>query len=198
MQRSIGFILFILFSLFFAVGCDDTARSEQMADDSDSESAASPSESSEPITEQNWLNHPRIRAIRDLYADIESCTQSDRCSRTEKQDEYCGPGTPIKRVIWRDKSDRVVKYSVDSGSDDAAITTNHYYDRDSRLRFVFITGGAYNDARLEQRIYFDESGARIWERHAVSEPGYSFHEIWPEDMLARDAVADFDAEPDCL
>ena len=77
----------------------------------------------------------------------------------------------------------VRRYEKQGGSDDSALTWQHYYDKAARLRFVLITGGATNGAQLEHRIYFDESGKRIWEEHKyLKGPEYFFPEVWPEEQ----------------
>jgi hypothetical protein len=90
-------------------------------------------------------------------------------------------------------------YEKQGGSDDSALKLQHYYDEAGRLRFVLITGGAVNGSELEQRIYFDEQGKRIWEEHKYTKgPGYTFPEIWPAEQLQlHDAAAAFAAKSPC-
>jgi hypothetical protein len=67
------------------------------------------------------------------------------------------------------------------------------------LRFVFITGGATNGSELEHRIYFDETGKRIWEKQIYKKgPGYTFPTIWPDDQLQfKDAYERFASSSPC-
>ena len=90
-------------------------------------------------------------------------------------------------------------YQNEGGSEDSSLKREHYYDEAGRLRFVFITGGAVNGTELEHRIYFDETGKRIWEEQTFKKgPGYTFPAIWPEDQLQMTDVAEkFSAKSPC-
>jgi hypothetical protein len=91
-----------------------------------------------------------------------------------------------QRTLYPDAAGTVRKYVVEPDSQDSALVIRHYYDRQRRLRFVFITGGAVNGSRLEHRIYFDDNGARIREDHTYTAgPGYTFPSIWPAEELAQ-------------
>jgi len=60
---------------------------------------------------------------------------------------------------------------------------------------VLITGGAVNGSRLEHRIYFDESGARIREDHVYTTgPGYTFPSIWPGESPQDDPRRSYERE----
>ena len=48
------------------------------------------------------------------------------------------------------------------GSDDSAVTYSYYYDKDGKLRFVYIQGGAVNGTHIQHRIYFEANGTKIW------------------------------------
>lgn len=91
------------------------------------------------------------------------------------------------------------RYEKQAGSEDSSLTWQHYYDDSGRLRFVFISGGAVNGARLEHRIYFDESGQRAWESHQyLKGPHYSFPKVWPDEQLQKvDPAKAFSAPSPC-
>ena len=54
-------------------------------------------------------------------------------------------------------------------------------------------------SELEHRIYLDETGKRIWERHKyVKGPRYTFPEVWPEEELVKsDPGKEFAATSPC-
>jgi hypothetical protein len=114
--------------------------------------------------------------------------------------EYCQPYEDTARMIAADSKGMVRFYQNEGGSDDSSLKWEHYYDEQGRLRFVFITGGAVNGSQLEHRIYFDETGKRIWEDQTYKKgPGYTFPEVWPDEQLQiRDAAAKFDAKSPCI
>ena len=132
------------------------------------------------------LHHPTIVAVRRVYQSVEQDIARGRLKKEQRVVEDCSPWGD-RRTIFVGVAGRIRKYVIEGGSDDSALVTRHYYDPMNRLRFVFITGGAVNGSRLEHRIYFDESGARMREDHAYpTGPGYTFPGIWPEGEVSRD------------
>jgi hypothetical protein len=113
--------------------------------------------------------------------------------------EYCEPYEDTARTIAADSKGMVRFYRNEGGSEDSALTWEHYYDEGGRLRFVFITGGAVNGSKLEHRIYFDETGKRIWEDQVYKKgPGYTFPEVWPDEQLQiTDAATKFTSKSQC-
>jgi len=112
--------------------------------------------------------------------------------------EYCEPHEDTLRVIGTDARGRVRFYQREGGSEDSSLKLEHYYDEAGRLRFVLITGGAVSGSKLEQRIYFDADGKRIWEEHSATAPGYTWPEVWPEDELqVNDPAAEFSSASPC-
>lgn len=152
---------------------------------------------SNPVTADNWPNHPRTVAVRDIYKLVEDGISSGRLREERRAFEYCGPGSNSLRVINIQADGLVRKYHYEGGSDDSALQLSHYYDGAATLRFVFITGGAVNGTAVEYRIYFDENGERFWHDYRLVEgPGY-FRSVWPDEHLVRDPGAAFNAETDC-
>jgi hypothetical protein len=136
------------------------------------------------ITEANWQQHPKIKAVRSIVDTVNAGISKRAFKISERKFEYCEPYEDTLRKMAVDSKSLVRMYEKQAGSDDSALTWKHYYDEAGRLRFVFITGGAANGSELEHRIYFDEGGKRIWEDHKyVKGPGYTFPEVWPDDQL---------------
>lgn len=137
----------------------------------------------EKITAANWQRHPKILQVRALVNSIDASIRKGSFKTSKREFEYCEPYEDTMRKIAIDSKGVVRRYEDEAGSDDSMLTWRHYYDQRGRLRFVFITGGAANGAQLEHRIYFDESGKRLWEEHKyVKGPGYTWPEVWPEEQ----------------
>jgi len=151
------------------------------------------------VTKANWQQHPKIKAVRAIVDSINTGLNKRTFKVSERKFEYCEPYEDTVRKMAVDSRGVVRMYEKEAGSDDSSVTWKHYYDEQGRLRFVFIAGGAVNGSKLEQRIYFDESGKRIWEDHKyLKGPGYTFPEIWPDDQLQiKDAAQAFAASSPC-
>ncbi|MDX6383549.1 MAG: hypothetical protein QOK48_1122 [Blastocatellia bacterium] len=152
-----------------------------------------------PITKANWNQHPKIKAVRAIVAAVDAGVSRKTLKVSVRKFEYCEPYEDTLRRKAVDAKGRVRMYEKQGGSDDSSLTTKHFYDEAGRLRFVFITGGATNGSQLEQRIYFDEAGQRIWEEHKyVKGPGYTFPEVWPDDQLQlKDPAGAYAARSPC-
>ena len=139
-----------------------------------------------PITAANWQQHPKIKQIRAIVDSVNTGIRKGAFKVSQKEFEYCESYEDTLRKMTVDSKGVVRRYENQAGSDDSALTWQHYYDEAGRLRFVFITGGAANGAQLEHRIYFDESGKRLWEEHKyVKGPEYTFPDVWPEEKNDR-------------
>lgn len=154
---------------------------------------------SERVTQANWQRHPKIKAVRQLVQSVNAAVRKSSFKTSKRQFEYCEPYEETLRQMAVDSKGVVRRYEKQAGSDDSSLTWQHYYDDSRRLRFVFISGGAANGARLEHRIYFDESGQRVWESHQyLKGPHYSFPEVWPDEQLQRvDPAKAFSAPSRC-
>lgn len=136
----------------------------------------------EKITAANWQRHPQILQVRAIVNSVDAGIRKGSFKISKREFEYCESYEDTLRKMAVDSKGVVRKYENEAGSDDSALTWQHYYDQLGRLRFVFISGGAANGAQLEHRIYFDESGKRLWEEHKyVKGTGYTFPEVWPEE-----------------
>ncbi|MFN2513081.1 MAG: hypothetical protein ABR568_16870 [Pyrinomonadaceae bacterium] len=141
---------------------------------------------SDRLTEANWEQHPEIKAVRRLVQLVNAGLRKAAFKTSKREFEYCEPYEDTLRRISVDSRGVVRRYEKQAGSEDSSLTWQHYYDDSGRLRFVFISGAAVNGANLEHRIYFDESGQRIWEGHKyLKGPEYSFPEVWPDGQLQK-------------
>ena len=137
----------------------------------------------EKITASNWQRHPKILQVRAIVNSVDASIKKGSFKISKREFEYCESYEDTLRKMAVDSKGVVRRYENEAGSDDSALTWRHYYDQLGHLRFVFITGGAANGAQLEHRIYFDESGKRLWEEHKfVKGPGYTWPEVWPEEQ----------------
>ena len=153
---------------------------------------------SDPVTADNWLNHPKTMAVRNIYKSVEDGISSELFKVNRRAFEYCEPYADISRVIISQGDGLVRKYQYEGGSDDSTIKVSHYYDDRGTLRFVFARAGAVNGTLVEYRIYFDGAGKRFWHDHRlVAGPGYTFPSIWPGEWLIRKPSASFGAKNSC-
>lgn len=119
----------------------------------------------ESVTFDNWLKHPEIQDIRHLYEAI----LADKSLRpSTRVFESCSEGmNEVKRVIYRDDQGRAWLYRTESVSptDSSLSVAENVYDSEGRLRFTYIveSGKGATHGKIERRLYFDESGRKIWE-----------------------------------
>jgi hypothetical protein len=140
----------------------------------------------EEITKANWQQHPKIRAIRAGVELVKAGLSKGSFKLSKREFEYCQSYEDTAREMAVDSRGLVRWYKTQAGSDDSALSLEHYYDQAGRLCFVFISGGAANGSDLEHRIYFDAKGQRIWEVHQyIKGPGYTFPEVWPDEKLQK-------------
>jgi hypothetical protein len=141
----------------------------------------------------------QVQNIRKIVAAVNAGLKRHAFKISQRKFDYCEPYEDTLRRIAIDDKGIARSYVKEGGSDDSALTWEHYYDSAGRLRFVFITGGAVNGSELEHRIYFDEAGQRIREEQKyVKGPGYTFPEKWPdEDLQKTSPLLAFNAKSPC-
>jgi hypothetical protein len=150
------------------------------------------------ITEKNWVNHPRIVEVRSLYQAIEQAKSIGSLQRKERRFDDCAPYEDSVRLLYADQNGRPRIYSYEGGSDDSAVKHELYYDDNGKLRFAFIVASAVNGTHVEHRVYFAETGQKIWEiRKQLEGPGYSFPTKWPDAELIQDPVQAFNGKSGC-
>lgn len=150
--------------------------------------ALTPLAFSQAITEKNWINHPEIRAIREIYNTVNSLKLTKQTKNCE--DEF----SAVTATIYRDAHGSVRKYHVSGGTGDMAVNTEHYYSANGINRFTFITLKTANGTHAETRLYFDENNYLIYRDYRLLEgPGYP--ETYPLEALTS---PEFDFQQTCL
>ena len=129
----------------------------------------------------------------EIFKSVEADVRQKRLTQKQREDESCGQFGET-RIIFTDRLDAIRKYTLIVSGEDSAMTIDHYYDGEGRLRYVRAVGGAINKTYLYHRIQFDESGARTQDdRNVISGPGYPFPQITEESgLLSRDPRKDYD------
>jgi hypothetical protein len=127
------------------------------------EAATQPTSQETEITKANWQQHPHIIAIREIV----SATNADLKKGTFKISgrvlKNCDSGQIITvRKIAHDSKGAVPWYENYGEGQDASWDFQYYYDHAGRLRFVFAIARSANGTREQLRVYFDETGKRLW------------------------------------
>jgi hypothetical protein len=148
--------------------------------------ASALTQESKAITSTNWQQHPKIKTVRSIVESVNAGLRKGvfkisvrrfACEELRYDDSERKMAVDSKGVVrW---------YQKFAGGEDSSLNWEHYYDEAGRLRFVLISGRALTTdlTKLEHRVYFDESGKRIWEEHKyVQRTAYSFPEVWPDDQ----------------
>ena len=149
------------------------------------------------ITEQNWISHPQIRAIREIVRGIDASLKRKRLKAAERRFESCEDSYFTVRRIAKDKNRAIKWYGDYAEGEDSAWDYQQYYDSMARLRFVLVTVYAANGSREQHRFYFDDTGKLIWNnRKRLKGPGY----FAPQDierLLTEDPGKMFTEAPGC-
>lgn len=133
------------------------------------------------IDEDNWINNNYIKEVRDIYISIENLIGNEELEERRKEWAYSEPYIPTVKIIYGDSNGIIRKYVVEGGSDDSALRQEYYYDLNQILRFIFIVGGAVNGTTIEHRVYFDDTGNKIWEVQKIEGEGYPFFSEWEQE-----------------
>jgi hypothetical protein len=149
----------------------------------------------ESMAAANWHRHPQIVEIRAIYRQIKRAEIRGQLSKQQKTFRDC---SLFQRVLHHDAGGVVRLYKVAAASEHYGIRYAYYYDRNGRLRFVFIDIATDNGTQIEYRVYLSEAGERLWEeRRHLKGPGWSFPDKLPDDWLVRDPRRAFDAKSAC-
>lgn len=150
------------------------------------------------ITAANWQRHPKILEITKIH--LEFGLNAGMINKFKKETtsfKYCQDYEDVERTIVRDKK-LVRRYSSADRSKKSKVQRHFTYDEKGVLRFAFIKGDAVNKTKIEHRVFFDETGKRIWEmQKLVSGPGYSFPKVWPEEGMVHDPEQAYNAKNPC-
>jgi hypothetical protein len=123
----------------------------------------------EPITLENFIQHPRIKEIRDIVVKVEDA----------KLPSKDNPGCDGSTTKFTDPQGRIRKLFEIGGESSTLGQTTKYYDEAGKLRFVFIeVSDLEATAPTQRRIYLDENSKVIWEviRFGV------FNQKTPDDL----------------
>lgn len=124
-----------------------------------------------------------MRAVAALVREVERQLRAGQLLESSRPFQACGPGEDAGRRLYADATGRVVKAVRQAGTAEAALTWEHVFDADGRLRYVFIHGGAVNGSVVEHRIWLDAAGNRLWEEQRFRRGRYPFPEAWPASDL---------------
>jgi hypothetical protein len=152
------------------------------------------------FTEANWLSHPKIKAIRGMVKTTRSRLKRKSFKVSERKFESCQDQFFTLRQIARDSKGVAAWYRQYFEYEDGSYDFQYYYDLGGRLRFVFAVTFAANGTRQQHRIYFDETGKRIWEvTRFLKGPGCPgcFPIPYPDEALAHDAAKAFANDEGC-
>ena len=153
------------------------------------------------ITEANWQRNPQIMAIRGIVGPINAGLKSGAYKTSEREFKNCENAFLLVRRIVRDSAGAIAWYENYSEGEDATWDFQYYYDRAGRLRFVFAMARSTNGTREQLRIYFDETGKRLWKNDKFLKglgcPG-CFSAYYDSDKaLAFDPGKDFANDEGC-
>jgi len=154
------------------------------------------------ITEANWQNHPKIRAIRQIVSPINAGLARRAFKTSERSFKHCDNDQffTVKRIA-SDSKGAVRWYEHYSEGQDASWDFQYYYDGAGRLRFVSAMARAANGTREQLRIYLDETGKRLWKTDKVLKgsgcPGCFSGYSDSDEGLAFDPAKEFANDEGC-
>ncbi len=119
------------------------------------------------ITEANWQQHPKIKAIREVVRSINLALKKGSYKISKREFEACPNQYFTGRRIARDSKGSAAWYEDYSEGADATWDFLYYYDPAGRLRFVFAVAREVSGTREHLRIYFDEAGKRLWKTDKI-------------------------------
>lgn len=144
---------------------------------------------------KNWMQHPEIRAIRELYQEIEGGIDAGRYSHEEGR-VLC-QGEPIGASLFMDSAGTVRKYEVQRTMPNVMAEGSFYYDSVGLLRFSFQSLHARSGTHTELRTYYEESGQVLWANERLIEGPDESVQSLPPVWRPRESFESLcpDAEP---
>jgi hypothetical protein len=128
---------------------------------------------SEQINDKNWEQHPTVKTIRALYAEINNAQKAGKFKKEVQKCELYGGSVVMEGELYSGHNSVVRKYVVDGGSEDSRARAEYYYSERGIPRFTYRFRGAYNGTQVEERIYFDENGKHLYTNRKEKGPGYN-------------------------
>ncbi|MCK5897899.1 MAG: hypothetical protein KAG10_05045 [Methylococcales bacterium] len=117
------------------------------------------------ITQQNWLNHPEIKQIRDLYKDIEQQVANKTLRKTFKHTDCELQATGFDMTFYNDQKN-TRKYSIIVQTEDSKESSSYYYDKQKMLRFIFSVYNEVGSNPQETRGYYNASGQHLYTHYS--------------------------------
>jgi len=142
-----------------------------------------------------------IVAIRKIVNSVNISLKRGSYKTSMREFESCGESYFTRKRIARTAKGVAAWYQDYSEYEDSSYNFDYYYDEQGRLRFVFANARAGNGTRDQHRIYFDETGNRIWEANElVKGPGCPgcFQDPYPASELALDPSQAFASLKGCV
>jgi len=158
MIRFAPFAVAILAALIFANGGHSVVANGQMSRTTTSAQQAE-------ITEKNWQSHPEIIQIRRIVNTIDNGLKRRSFKISQREFEICDDQYFTRWRIARNAKGSPRWYEDYSEGADASWDFYYYYDETGHLRFVYAIARSTNGTREQLRLYYDESGKRIWQDH---------------------------------
>jgi hypothetical protein len=155
----------------------------------------------EEITEANWQRHPKITAIRNIVRSVNAGLRKGTYKTARREFESCPNQYFTLRRIARDAKGVVAWYEEYFEYEDGSYDFHAYYDHAGRLRFVLVFARAANGTREQLRIYFDETGKRLWKIDKLLKgwgcPGCFSSYTDSDEGLAFDPAKEFKNDTGC-
>lgn len=114
------------------------------------------------ITDDNWMIHPEIIKIREMYKDIEELIIEESLTKKSNSATCYDGNLILEAKIFNDINGVTRKYFIEGGTGDSAGDSSYYYDETGILRFSFVSARAVNGTHNETRAYFSSKGRRIY------------------------------------
>ncbi len=125
----------------------------------------------QPITLQNWKNHPAVKEVRAIQEEISRGIAAGKYTvkgrHFDTDSRRCTGSYPIvDEALYLDHQGHAVLYRVrQMAYHDDMFVMDWYYDGNGRLRFYFEDRWSYNI-----RVYFDRNGKKLWAVHQERDP----------------------------
>ncbi len=125
---------------------------------------------SNQIDEKNWMAHPSIVEIQNIFKNINNSINNGEAIIKKKEFSYCKQYEDTERLLYLDKkSKQPMRYTFTGGSEDSSRTVDAYYS-ESKIVFMYVHGENVHDAKFEYRIYFNKETEIIWRVYQYRDP----------------------------
>jgi len=154
-------------------------------------------------SDYSWTTNPEVKKVRVVYRSVQKNIKRGKIKLFIRRfdDERCA--VVVKEIGLSEKT-RVRYFKISVVERGLTVTTEYYYDRNSKLRFVFIF---YEKRKSEgDRVYYDEKENIIF---AIEQKSNKHYVVSAKNTLYRknsllggfidenSALKDFRLESDC-